>query len=59
MTRKFLEQWWFWIVANTISCVIYLQTDMPYYFFLYGLYNIIAIAGFFKWKQEAKRAKSD
>lgn len=59
LTRKFLEQWWFWIVANTISCVIYLQTDMPYYFFLYGLYNIIAIAGFFKWKQEAKRAKSD
>ena len=58
LTRKFLEQWWFWIVANTVSCVIYLQTDMPYYFFLYGLYNVIAVAGYFKWKREAKRPKS-
>lgn len=59
LTRKFVEQWCFWIIANTVSCVIYLQTDMPYYIFLYGLYNIIAIAGYFKWKREAKRVKSD
>lgn len=59
LTRKFVEQWCFWMIANTVSCVIYLQTDMPYYIFLYGLYNIIAIAGYFKWKREAKRIKSD
>lgn len=59
LSRKFLEQWYFWIVANTISCVIYAQTDMPYYIFLYGLYNIIAIAGYFRWKREAKMVKSD
>jgi len=59
LTRKFVEQWCFWMIANTVSCVIYLQTDMPYYIFLYGLYNIIAIAGYFKWKREAKRVKSD
>lgn len=59
LTRKFLEQWGFWIVANTVSCVIYAMTDMPYYIFLYGLYNIIAVFGYFKWKQQAKRVKSD
>ena len=59
LSRKFLEQWYFWIVANTISCVVYAQTDMPYYIFLYGLYNIIAIAGYFRWKREAKMVKSD
>lgn len=59
LSRKFLEQWYFWIVANTISCIVYAQTDMPYYIFLYGLYNIIAIAGYFRWKREAKRVKSD
>ena len=59
LSRKFLEQWYFWIVANTISCVVYAQTDMPYYIFLYGLYNVIAIAGYFRWKREAKMVKSD
>ena len=59
LTRKFLEQWGFWIVANTVSCFIYAMTDMPYYIFLYGLYNIIAVFGYFKWKQQAKRVKSD
>ena len=59
LSRKFLEQWYFWIVANTISCVVYAQTDMPYYIFLYGLYNIIAIAGYFRWKREAKMVKSN
>ena len=59
LSRKFLEQWYFWIVANTISCVVYAQTDMPYYIFLYGLYNIIAIAGYFRWKREARVVKSN
>ena len=59
LTRKFLEQWGFWIVANTVSCFIYAMTDMPYYIFLYGLYNIIAVFGYFNWKQQAKRVKSD
>ena len=58
LSRKFLEQWFFWIVAKTISCIVYAQTDMPYYIFLYGLYNIIAIAGYFRWKREAKIVKS-
>ena len=52
LTRKFVEQWLFWIVANAVSCIIYLQTDMPYYFFLYGLYDVIAVAGYFKWRRE-------
>lgn len=59
LSRKFLEQWYFWIVANTISCIVYAQTDMPYYIFLYGLYNIIAIAGYFKWRREARVVKSN
>ena len=52
---------YYFLIKFTDSPVPTLEslTDMPYYFFLYGLYNIIAIAGFFKWKQEAKRAKSD
>jgi len=59
LSRKFLEQWFFWIVANTLGCVIYIQTDMPYYVFLYGLYNVIAVAGYFKWKREARKLKGE
>ena len=59
LSRKFLEQWFFWIVANTLGCIIYIQTDMPYYVFLYGLYNVIAVAGYFKWKREARKLKGE
>ena len=54
LARKFVEQWLFWIVANAVSCIIYAQTALPYYVFLYGLYNVIAVAGYFKWKRMAK-----
>ena len=59
LSRKFLEQWFFWIVANILGCIIYIQTDMPYYVFLYGLYNVIAVAGYFKWKREARKLKGE
>ena len=52
LARKFLEQWFFWIVANAVSCIIYAETGMYFYLFLYGLYDVIAVAGYFKWKKE-------
>ena len=55
LARKFIEQWWFWIVVDTVCCGLYIQKDMPFKTGLYGLYIIIAIAGYYKWKKLLKQ----
>ena len=54
LARKYIEQWWFWIVVDVVCCVLYVQKGIPFKAGLYGLYVVIAIAGYFKWKQIMK-----
>ena len=55
LARKYIEQWWFWIVVDAVCCGLYIQKDIPFKAGLYGLYIIIAIAGYYKWKEVMKR----
>ena len=57
LARKYLEQWLFWIVVDSVCAVLYIHKGIPFKAGLYALYVIIAIAGYFKWKQMAKRRK--
>ena len=59
LSRKYLEQWFFWIVVDAVCCWLYVQKGIPFKAFLYGLYVVIAIAGYYKWKGMAKRVKSE
>lgn len=51
LARKYIEQWWFWVVVDAVCCLLYAQKDIPFKAGLYGLYIIIAILGYFKWKK--------
>ena len=51
LARKFIEQWWFWIVVDAVCCVLYVQKGIPFKAALYGFYVVIAVAGYFKWKR--------
>ena len=51
LAHKYIEQWFFWIVVDVVCCVLYVQKGIPFKAGLYGLYVIIAIAGYFKWKK--------
>ena len=57
LARKYIEQWWFWIVVDIVCCILYVQKGIPFKAGLYGLYVAIAIAGYFKWKQMMKSEK--
>ena len=59
LARKYLEQWLFWIVVDAVCCYLYIQKDIPFKAILYGLYVVIAIAGYYKWKQMMKITKYD
>ena len=57
LSRKYLEQWFFWIVVDLVCTVLYIQKGIPFKAGLYGLYVAIAVAGWFKWQQLMKRQK--
>ena len=59
LARKYLEQWFFWIVVDAVCCYLYIQKGIPFKAALYGLYVVIAIAGYYKWKQMVKITKYD
>lgn len=51
LARKYLEQWFVWIVVDIVTCGLYFYKDIPFKASLYGLYVIIAVFGYFKWKK--------
>lgn len=59
LARKYLEQWLFWIAVDVVCCYLYIQKGIPFKAALYGLYVVIAIAGYYKWKREVKITKYD
>ena len=59
LARKYLEQWLFWVVVDVVCCYLYIQKDIPFKAILYGLYVVIAIAGYYKWRQMVKITKYD
>lgn len=50
LARKYLEQWLLWIVIDVISSALYIYKGIPFKGALYGLYVVIAIMGYRKWK---------
>lgn len=51
LARKYLEQWWIWVVVDAELSALYVYKGIPFTAGLYALYVVIAIAGFFKWRK--------
>ena len=58
LARKYIEQWFFWIAVDAVCCYLYIGKGIPFKAGLYGLYVIIAVMGYFKWKSMMKDALS-
>ena len=57
LARKYVEQWLFWIAVDAVCCILYVQKGIPFKAGLYGLYVVIAVAGYFKWNKMRKITK--
>ena len=55
MTRRFVENWHYWIIVNIISIPLYIVKDLHLTAGLYGLFLVLAIAGLVEWRK-AERA---
>lgn len=49
LSRKYVEQWGFWIVVDIVCTVLYVEKGIPFKAGLYGLYVVIAVLGWRKW----------
>ena len=57
LAHKYLEQWFIWIAVDIVTCALYFYKDIPFKASLYGLYVVIAVLGWFKWRQLMKQGK--
>ena len=49
LTKKYLEQWYIWIVANAVAVVVYLSSGLYPTAMLFFVYFVMAIIGLIKW----------
>lgn len=59
LSKKYIEQWLFWIIADIELAVLYAYKDIPFTAGLYALYVILAIIGYRKWKAEYHKNKKE
>ena len=58
LARKYIEQWFFWIVVDAVCCMLYVQKGIPFKALLYGLYIVIAVFGYLRWHRVMLEAAS-
>ena len=51
VAQKILENWLYWFVIDSISVYVYLQRGLPLTAALFGLYLVMIIAGFRRWRR--------
>ena len=51
LTRKIIEQWFLWIIANIVSMALYLYKGLYPTVVLYAVYTGMAVYGYLEWKR--------
>lgn len=57
VARKVLENWWYWVVIDSVSIYLYLQRGLYLTVILFVLYVAIAFAGLHAWKKDYQGRK--
>ena len=55
LAQKILENWLYWVVIDAVSIYIYIEKAFYLTAVLFCLYTVLAVLGFFQWKNDAKR----
>ena len=50
VTRKYLQNWLYWIVIDTVSIPLYIDRGLHLTSLLFVAYVVIAVVGYFKWR---------
>ncbi len=56
LSRKLVEQWLLWLVVDVITVGLYIYKGIPLTAGLYGVYCVLAVVGYRKWRAEAAKS---
>ncbi|MGA9573410.1 MAG: nicotinamide riboside transporter PnuC [Lysobacterales bacterium] len=51
VARKYLQNWLYWIVIDTVSVFLYVDRGLHLTALLFVAYVVIAVVGYFKWRE--------
>lgn len=51
LSRKYVEQWLWWLVVDLLTVALYVYKDIPLTASLYMLYSFLAVIGYRRWLQ--------
>lgn len=51
LAEKWAEQWLVWIVIDAVYTIMYAHLDMLPTAVMYGVFSVVAVFGYFKWKR--------
>ncbi len=57
LAHKRVEHWVVWVVVDAVSTALYIYKGLIPTAILYGLYTIIAVAGYLKWLRMMRHAR--
>ena len=54
LVRCYIQQWWLWIAADTVSTILCLSQGLWWMAALYAAYTVSAIIGYVHWKKHGR-----
>jgi nicotinamide mononucleotide transporter len=54
VTRKYLQNWLYWIVIDAVSIPLYIDRGLNLTALLFVAYVVIAVIGYFKWREHLR-----
>lgn len=58
LSRKYIEQWWVWLVVDAVSSGLYIYKGIYGRSILYAIYTIMAIYGWYTWQKKLKQQEA-
>jgi nicotinamide mononucleotide transporter len=58
LTRKIIEQWFLWIIANLVSIALYIYKGLYPTVILYAVYAVMAVYGYREWRKSMRKTSS-
>jgi len=59
LTRKILEQWFLWIIANLVSIALYIYKGLYPTVILYAVYAGMAVYGYLEWQKSMRKSSAN
>ena len=55
MSRKVVENWWFWIVGDALAIALYIYKHLYLTSGLYAIFLVMCVMGLLEWQKSARR----